>query len=225
MPRTQNVNFAGADGMAYDFVFRFDDLGFAVAVGGAVGLGAVLLLRHAGTREFLMVRKRPTAAYEFSGQWVFPGGMVREADAGQDGGESAVRAALAIRVRDETGLGRPLASGQRFDPPLITRYMAKGAARHTLVLAYAVAVDDPPELPAWDLPTSIDARCWRSPVGVWETLAPANRLFAARALGPELGVAERAAAAWPLEEAVTLCAQWAAEVGLPSAALPRLPWA
>ncbi len=193
-----------------------------------VAVGAVLCLRQAGTGRLLLARKAERPDYEWGGHWVLPGGLLRAGDSppgrSQIDVEGAARTALRRRVRAEAGI--ELASDAEIErvppyPAPVTRYTARSATRHVLVLAFGLAnpIDAQPRVND----PSIDEVGWFGMphiLEVWAQVAPANRIILAHQLQPELSEAERREMEPGLREALALCAQWAGDRGLPPAPGP-----
>ncbi len=187
-----------------------------------VGLGAVLILRHAGGDGLLLVRKAYRPEYEWSDHWALPGGMLRDCDLPEDHSQIDfhVLAAAALRRRLRAEAGIELAPGAKIEPAPpcpapITRYTVHGAQRHVLVSAFALrgSVDVAPSASDASIAEvgwfGGDAICER-----WGQIAPANRIILAHALWAELSEAERHQMEPGLRGALSQLAQWSGDRGL-----------
>lgn len=207
-PWLQNINVSGA--------------GIAMGGGGRFGLGALLVVERAETKELLFARKTYRPGFEGNDQFTFPGGMIRP----QDRRESMARwiqESLAIRVAAEVGLEfhayqnmAPL----EVTPPVVTAYIAKGRRRHTVILPFVLSMTQ--VFSPWTQDPTVYDPGWYSPVQVWREITPANRLIAAYYLWPRLSQQEQTETKPFLDEAFTQAAGAAAEVQLPT---PAIPWA
>ncbi len=114
-------------------------------------LGAVCIIKG-GEESYIAVQKaiRTDEAYEFSGLWSFPGGMVRchesiNSSSGRSLKVSDVLTSLALRIAAEAGIDR--GALQEFElfselKPLVSSYTAKGEKRYTLIIPFRAELSD-----------------------------------------------------------------------------------
>ena len=197
------------------------EFGTVVGAGGRFGIGAVLVVERAHTRELLLVRKAYRPGFEGNGQLAFPGGMIRPSDP-HASIDSWIQASLATRVAAEVSLDLPACGAitpLEVVPPVVAAYTAKGKRRYTVILPFTVSL-------AQDFkPRSHDSTVydpgWRVPLHLWGEITLTNRLIAAYYLWPRLSDKERKEAKPFLLEVLNQSSRWAAEVQLPP---PVAPW-
>lgn len=195
-------------------------VGFYVNAAGA-GIGAVLVVREKRSGTVLVVVKAVRPGYEFSGRCAFPGGMVRWMYPGEPFASACVRS-LTDRVMREAGFElaqshEPAVFAVQHPPP-VTSYSARGARRHTVVLAFSASVER--QRPLRTMDASVSEVRWLPPAEALSAMAPANTVIGARLLGAHMAVPERRHAAAAVQSARKCCDAWAAEIGLPTMGNP-----
>lgn len=187
---------------------------------GDFEVGAVLVIRHQTSQEFVMVMKAPVPDYPFGNLRAFPGGMVRRGGAKLT--TDLVQASLRDRVLQETKLQFEEAELRIHDMPVppVTRYPADSQQKTVVVLPFVAKIHD----------TALDhEHTTKSTTGVewihgsfpWWDIAPANRIILAYTVWHELSGEQQRDAVKPLAEAFEFCRRAAESVGLP--AVPPLP--
>ena len=168
--------------------------------------------------RFAAVQKARRIGYVFSGLWALPGGMIR-LPRGCEASLQQIEDAIRTRVRAETNLALSDLSSVQLGP-IVTRYVAKGRPRLTLVGALHVEASSLGDLLPGD--PSIQAAAWIAVPPKLATFAPANQLILAHLLWPDLTVEAREQMEAELQRALEICVEVAACAGI---ARPEPPWA
>lgn len=209
-----DLRYADDTGKEWRVTFQCRDGQITTTEGGRVGLGYVLMAALPETESFLLVRKARKEGYEYSDLWAFPGGMFRGSEPEVSDLERSIRVALVDRVREETGVEFGEGTLAMSSYPLVTSYTAKGIKRHTLVLPFRTDASLCSRILPSPCDSSISTATWRSPIGLWPLIAPANCLFAGRLLWPAMTEGERKVALPHLQAALRQCNVAAEEVRL-----------
>ncbi|HEV8716951.1 MAG TPA: hypothetical protein VGX03_29545 [Candidatus Binatia bacterium] len=155
------------------------EFGSAVGEGGRFGIGALLVVERACSRELLFVRKAYRLGFAGNGQLAFPGGMIRPSEP-HASIESWIRSSLTTRAAAEVGLDlhscgeiSPL-DGM---PPVVAVYTAKGRRRHTVILPFTLSLAQ--VFRPWAQDSTVYDPEWRDPRKLWSEITPTNRLITA----------------------------------------------
>jgi ADP-ribose pyrophosphatase YjhB (NUDIX family) len=185
-----------------------------------MGLGAVLILTkfgQLGQSECLMVRKSPRLGYRNSDKWAFPGGMIRlQGHVEKPLGEVIVDS-LRKRVMAEAGLEVVTLAPAPIQTPLVAGYAVKGVEQHTLVSPLGLSLEEAGKLQDVYVSCqdpSVSEVEWIDPRTNWSEIAPANLVFAARALWHVLSEHDKRDAQEKVEQALKQCNGWATEMRL-----------
>lgn len=200
---------------------RLDPDGFvSAATPDAWRLGGVVFAQ--GDKGIAAIQKAPRNGYAFSDFWALPGGMIR-VGAGAGEAFSAAFAQQAVSARAGVEAGLPV---QPLEPvpamgPMVTSYLARGATRFTLVVAFrGREIISAPLCPG---DPSIRSAAWLATEDIdLSRFAPANRLILAHLLWACYSEHRRSAARSSIDHALELCSGWAREVGITP---PPAPWA
>lgn len=179
-------------------------------------LGAVAVLRDPKSGNITLVRKAKAEGYEFSDQWVLPGGMLSALSSADSAAAlRCLRARLAERVEREAGFRAdpadllPLALGQ----PPITRFHRGQDDIYSAVIPFVLCATDL-EATTTTASSTVESRALNSGFP-WEQMAPANALILAGLVWSELDDAERNVARPFLGRAADVCRTSAESIGLP----------